>query len=335
MSKIFAAVLAFFGFAGTPDAPAPPPAPKTYTVVQSDMPDEKAVFATIQSANIVPARARNGGTILELKIRQGDHVEAGQVVATVGDQKLSLQVTSYAAQVQAAQTQVDQARVEFERAQRLIESGAISRNAFDAARTAYDVAQANLKSITAQRSVVQQQQREADILAPTAGRVLTVPVTAGTVVMPGETVATVAEQHFVMRLEIPERHARYMRVGDPVRLNGTDLGLDGSRFGKITLVYPQIEQGHVVADAEVSGVSDYFVGQRVQVWVTAGTRKAIVIPKSLIVTRYGIDYVRLWTQQNGAIDVPVQRGQAIALPDGSGGLEILSGLKPGDRLLNP
>ena len=43
--------------------------------------DEKAVFATIETANVVPARARAGGTIAELKVRQGDHVEQGQVIA--------------------------------------------------------------------------------------------------------------------------------------------------------------------------------------------------------------------------------------------------------------
>ena len=40
---------------------------------------------------------------------------------------------------------------------------------------------------------------KAVFLAPTSGRVITVPVTAGTVVMAGDTVATVAEQNFVLR----------------------------------------------------------------------------------------------------------------------------------------
>jgi hypothetical protein len=40
-----------------------------------------------------------------------------------------------------------------------------------------------LKSRTAERSVVEQQIAEGKVLAPTAGRVLTVPVTTGTVVL--------------------------------------------------------------------------------------------------------------------------------------------------------
>jgi hypothetical protein len=136
-----------------------------------------------------------------------------------------------------------------------------------------------------------------------------------------------------LRLQIPERHARYLKVGDPVRLDGGDLGLDGPRFGTINLVYPGVENGHVVADATVEGLKDYFVGQRVRVWIPAGTRQAIVVPETLIATRFGIDYARVWTKTDGAIDVPVQRGQQVPRPGMRNGLEILSGLKPGDRLL--
>ncbi len=215
--------------------------------------DEKAVFATVESAYTVPARARTGGTIVELKVRQGDHVEQGQVIATVGDPKLALQVSSYAAQVRPPRRRSTRPRLDYDRAQRLIASGAISRNMFDQARTAYNVAQSNLKSITAQRAVVREQQVKGEVRAPTTGRVITVPVTAGTVVMAGDAVATVAEQNFVLRLEVPERHARILKIGDPVRLDGADLGLAGPRFGTIKLIYPQIENGHVVADAQVRG----------------------------------------------------------------------------------
>ena len=111
------------------------------------------------------------------------------------------------------------------------------------------------------------------MLAPTAGRVITVPVTPGTVLMPGDTVATVAEQNFVLRLEVPERHARYIKVGDPIRLDGTDLGLDGPRFGTIKLVYPQIDNGHVVADATVDGPQRLF-RRRTRARLGVGRRRA-------------------------------------------------------------
>ena len=48
------------------------------------------------------------------------------------------------------------------------------------------------------------------MLAPIAGRVCAVPLTEGTVVLTGETVATIAEANFVLRLSVPERHAQFI-----------------------------------------------------------------------------------------------------------------------------
>ena len=100
------------GLMAAPMAPAnkPPPPPSDYVVHLAQTPDEKAVFATIETANVVPARVRAGGTVAELKVRQGDHVEQGQVIALVGDPKRAMQVHASAAQAQAAQAQLAQAR---------------------------------------------------------------------------------------------------------------------------------------------------------------------------------------------------------------------------------
>lgn len=329
--NVFAGLMSLFGL-GAPQQPPPPP--PTFLVRPVSVADEKAVFATVQSANVVPARARIGGTIVELKVRQGDHVEQGQVIATVSDTKLGLQASSYGAQVAAAQAQLAQAKVDLERAQLLTTANAISKNALDQARTNYNVALSNVQAVSAQKAVVQQQSAEGAVLAPTAGRVITVPVTAGTVLMPGDTVATVAQGDFVLRLQIPERHARDIKVGQAIRLDGADIGLDGPRFGTIRLVYPEIDNGHVVADATVQELGDYFVGERVRVWVSAGSRKAIVVPANLIVARSGIDYVRLWTGGQ-ALEVPIQRGQTIHRPKQRDGVEVLSGLNSGDKLATP
>jgi len=312
------------------------PPPAGYLVKVAPTNDEKAVFATVETANVVPARARVGGTIAEVKVHQGDKVELGREIALVGDPKLALQVNSYAAQVLAAQAQLAQARADYDRAQRLMKADAISQASFDLARTAYNVAINTLKSQQAQKAVAEQQLKEGAVLAPTSGRVLTVPVTAGTVVMAGDTLATVAEQDFVLRLLVPERHARFLKAGDPVRLDGQDVGLGGGpRYGTIKLVYPQITNGRVMADAVVPDLTDYFVGERVRVWVSAGTREAIVIPSGYLVTRFGMDYARVRLAGGQVIDVPVQRGQSHPTPALPDGIEILSGLHAGDRLAKP
>lgn len=308
-------------------------AEETFVVTSSAVPDQKAVFATIESRRVVPGRSRIGGTVAAIAVREGDHVALGQVIATVGDDKLALQMKALDAQIAGLEAQVAQAQIDLTRAEDLFQKGIAPKTRLDEARTASNVATNAMRARTAERSVIQQQLTEGNVMAPAAGRVLKVPLTAGTVVMPGDAVALIAEQNFVVRLRVPERHARSMKAGDPIRIDGDDLGTSAPRFGKISLVYPQIEDGRVVADAVVEGLDDYFVNERVRVWIAAGARPAYVIPSRFITTRFGLDYVRVRTTGNADVDVPVQRGRPTPRPDMPDGIEILSGLQDSDRLV--
>ncbi|MFV3077427.1 efflux RND transporter periplasmic adaptor subunit [Niveispirillum fermenti] len=326
-------------------APAPPAGRDDFTVVVRPLPDEKAVFATVESVNRVPARVRTGGTITGLSVREGDAVTAGQVIATIGDQKLALQQGAQEAQIAAARAQVEQARTDLDRAEELARNGYVTRQRLDELRTAANVAANALKARLAERAVLGQQMNEGQVLSPAAGRVLSVPVTPGTVMMPGEVVALIAQRDYVLRLSVPERHAAHLKPGDPVRLDGEDLlpapaaatgahaGATGQ--GAITLVYPQITDGRVQADASVAGLGDYNVGQRVRVWVPAGERPTLVVPAARLTTRFGLDYAHLRRQGGQVVAVPVQRGQPRPLPGLPDGVEILSGLSDGDILVQP
>ena len=310
-------------------------AAETLTVHPTNLADEKAVFATVESANVVPARARIGGTVAGLTVHPGDAVQPGQVIAVVGDEKLLLTIAGLDAQITAVQSQLAQAQIDFSRAEALFRQGAGTRVAMDQARTAMDVATSTLKARTADRDVARQQLSEGQVLAPVAGRVLTVPVTKGTVVLGGDSVASIAESNYILRLRVPERHAGTLKTGDSVRVDGAEFGRSGAWFGKVTLVYPTIQEGRVVADAEVPGLGDFFVGERIRVWIGAGERPAFVIPESYVVTRFGLDYVRRQQPGGEPEETPVQRGQerpTEAMPDA---LEILSGLRAGDVLVRP
>jgi RND family efflux transporter MFP subunit len=308
---------------------------ETFTVASQVVSDEKAVFATVESRNVGPARARIGGTVVALAIKQGDEVTEGQVVATVADEKLLLQIKSLDAQIAGLEAQLAQVQADLSRAEDLFSKGTIPKTRLDEARTAFNVASNSHRSKVAEKAVIEQQMAEGKVFAPISGRVLTVPVTVGTVTLSGEAVATIAEKDFVLRLRVPERHALFLKAGDSVRVDSEALDTNGAAFGAITLVYPQIQDGRVVADAKVSGLGDYFVGERILVWVSSGSRTTVMVPAPYILTRFGVDYARLQGQDRGVIDVPVQRGRDLPRPEMPDGLEILSGLKAGDVLVRP
>ncbi len=299
------------------------------TVHVAPIDDMKAVVATVEPVHQLVARARIGGTVTTLKVKEGDTVAAGAEIAAVADQKLFLQMQALDQRIRSQQAQRDKAKADFDRAQELLRRGVSTKVMFDQAKTALDVADRNLSALQSDRSVIEQQAAEGSVKAPGPGRILTVPVSVGRVVMPGEVIATLAEDNYILRLQLPERHARFMRAGDRVELGERGLHANdrGARKeGRVRLVYPEIQGGRVVADVDVKGLGDYFVGERARVYVTTGKRDAILAPRAAVYRRAGVDFVKL---ANGA-EVVVQTGDAHGEA-----IEILSGLHDGDVVVTP
>ncbi len=323
--------LVVIGFAGFGSSAL---AAETFTVQSTRLTDEKAVFATVESRDVVPARARIAGTIVTLTVREGDEVGEGQVIGVVADEKLALRIQALDAEINGLKSQLAQAEVDLGRAQALAKGGAVSRQQLDQAATAAQVAASSLKAREAERALAAQQLDEGAVKAPTAGRVLAVPLTVGSVVMPGDVLASVAAKNYVLRLRVPERATGFLKAGETVRIDGRDLGAEGAKFGTVTLVYPRIEGGNVIADADLKGLGDYFVGQRIEVWIPAGERHSLVIPSHLIETRFGIDYVHRRAPGGDIEAIPIQRGRDFPSPDMPDGIEILSGVAAGDVLVS-
>ena len=265
---------------------------------------------------------------MQLNAKEGDRVQANAELARVVDQKLALQMQALDSRIKSQQAQRDQAKLDFDRVSELVRRGVSTQTQFDQARTALDVANRNLSAMQSDRDVIVQQTAEGAVLAPGAGRVLTVPVSVGRVLLPGETVATLAEDQYILRMELPERHAQFMRAGDKVLIGarGFDNPSQPTQTGTVRLVYPEITGGRVVADVEVAGLGDYFIGERTRVYVSTGKRTTIVVPASAVYARAGVQFVKL----KDGVEVVVQPGQTT--PEG---VEILAGLQPGDVVVTP
>ncbi|MDP7548731.1 MAG: efflux RND transporter periplasmic adaptor subunit, partial [Alphaproteobacteria bacterium] len=288
----------------------------------------KAVFGQVTSVDQTHARTRIAGTLREMSMDEGDLVSKGQVLAMVVDEKLQLQAVALDARLKSLNVRRTLARTNLDRAGELRKKGAVSQARLDEAQTALDVLRQEVAALTAERNLITQRTREGAVLAPTSGRILRVGKIAGSVVAPGEAVALIAANRYVLRLRLPERHARFVHVSDPVKVGarGVTAAPAADRTGRIRQIYPEIQDGRVVADVDVPGLGDFFVGERVRVWISSGKRWTYLVPKDYVGTRLGVSFIRL--AKGG--DVVVQTG-----PRRDDMVEILSGLRPGDRLVRP
>ncbi len=297
-----------------------------YEVTLGEARDWRPVFGTVESAKRAAARVRIAGTLAQLDASEGDAVDQGQLLARVEDEKLGLEIAALDAGLRALEAQAAQAKIDLDRAEELRTRGAAPATTLDQARTAMEVVQETLAARKAEREALLARKAEGDVLAPEAGRVLQVPVVQGLAVQPGETVAVIAAEDFVLRARLPERHARYLGVGETVRIaeRGALSGGGEEREGRIAKVYPELEGGEVVVDVAAPGLGDYFVGERIRLEVATGRRAVIAAPERFLDLRHGVTFARL--EAGG--EIIVQPGASV-----EGGVEILAGLRPGDRLV--
>lgn len=292
--------------------------------------DRKAVFAQVTSVDELAARARIGGTVSNLSVDEGDTVRADEELAIVIDEKLALQMQALDGRIRSLEAELAQARTDLSRAEQLRRQGVIAQARLDEARTRVQVLGRTVESVKAERSVIEEQASQGAVLAPAGGRVLTVPVQSGSVVMPGETIAIIAADRYILRMELPERHARFLDEGDAVLVGPRGLEEHPEqgdlREGTVTQVYPRLTNGRVVADVGVDGLGDFFVGERVLVYVPTGERQTFVVPPDYLTTRWGLTFAKL----ADGTEIVVQPGRVV-----DGGVEILSGLQPGDEVVAP
>ena len=326
LSMPSARLLAFSGLIFGIFSLAVPPsllAASTFSVKTVTVQDRKAVFATVEPVDVVTARTRIGGTLVSLSVDEGSLVKAGDIIGRVLDPKLGLRMDAVQARIDSLRSRLKLARIDLARAEKLRASGTVSQARLDKARTGLKVAEHSLAAARAELSVIKEQRAEGDIAAPAGGRVTKVPLTRGAVVLAGETVAVIAAKGYILRMYLPERHARFIKNGDPVLVGQRDGGM---KKGYIRQVYPKLRKGRVVADVEVGGLGDFFVGERVPVYVSTGERQTFVVPEEYLFRRFGLIFVKL------------RDGDKIVVQPGlkeDGGIEILSGLNEGDVLAPP
>ncbi|MDO1559550.1 efflux RND transporter periplasmic adaptor subunit [Brevundimonas sp. 2R-24] len=292
-------------------------------VTTETIPDAKSVSAVVASRDLAEARARISGVLVRLNVREGDQVRSGQVIGVVADERIGMQTAALDALVAAAESEVRRARAELARVQTLFDRGIYAQARLDQAQAAYEAAEGQARAARAQREASVELGAQGRILAPAAGRVLTADVPQGSMVTAGQSIATITAGPVVLRIEVPEAQGGELRVGQTVQVDGLP------QPGTIRQVYPAARGGRVIADVSVAGLEGWSLGRRIDTRITLGEREAIVIPRSYVATRFGIDYVRTLGPGDVAVEAPVQLG-----PDLSDGrVEVLSGLAEGDVVL--
>lgn len=162
---------------------------------------------------------RVGGKLIRRHVEVGQRVRAGQVMAELDATDLGLASQVGAAQVEAAQTQLELARSEWRRAQDLKTQGFVSAVEVDRRLAQVQAAEATLKQARAQAAAQGNQMRYARLLADADGVVLALEAEVGQVVSPGAPIVRLARDGArEVLFSVPEDKVQWIRPGQTAQV---------------------------------------------------------------------------------------------------------------------
>jgi RND family efflux transporter MFP subunit len=188
------------------------------------------------------------GQLLSVRVRRGERVAKGQVIATLGATEARAQLAQTEAAVAQARAQLELARDNEARAQSLVAANAAPGSQATAVRLQVAIAQAALLQASAARDLAIAALNNHDLKAPFDGEVVKVPDGVGQIVSPGTLLFRLESlDKLVLRSTVSENDVDKIKVGDEVWIESHGKKVKG----KVRLVLRSLEASSRRAPVEV------------------------------------------------------------------------------------
>ncbi|MDQ7832787.1 MAG: efflux RND transporter periplasmic adaptor subunit [Desulfovibrionaceae bacterium] len=216
MMVCFSLVFACLFLAGCHDAPQARevrPVVKTMRLHMGTDAEERTYSGVVVARHEVQEAFRVDGRIARRLVDVGDHVRAGQVLASLDEKDLRLSMESAQAERRAAASNRAQALTDERRYATLLSRNAISHSEYDATRLAVDEATGRLERAERTLQLAENRLHYANLICSTDGVITRVSAEAGQVVAAGQSIVSVARDGALeVRVDIPERQIQNLQT---------------------------------------------------------------------------------------------------------------------------
>ncbi len=295
---------------------------------------------TVQALRSTTLAAQVAGNVVELRVKPGDSVRAGDVLVRLDARAADQGAAASQAQVAAARAQLDAASREFERQKMLFAQQYISQAALDRARTDFDATRAQVNAQLAQAGAAGTQAGFYVLRAPYDAVIAEVPVTLGDMAMPGRPLLTLYDPtQLRVSAAVPQSWLAGRAAPDAAAARVT-LGLTDAQNGGVT---PTRLQVLPTADATTQtvevradlprGLPGVAPGQFARLALAdAGSARTgadrLLIPQSAVQRHAEMDTVYVLS----AAGQPLLRAVRLGASEG-GRVEVLTGLSAGESVV--
>jgi membrane fusion protein (multidrug efflux system) len=184
-----------------------------------------ALEGTLQPAREADLGFKAAGRLGAIRVKLGDKVRAGDVLATLDDNEARAQVQAAEAQVHAAEAQLALADDAAQRLGSLAQSGAATQMSGVQSAQQKQLAAAQLDGARAQLLLAQANLKNHSLLAPFSGSVTKVPSGPGAIVAPGAPLFHLSDVSTLkLAATVSESDAAMVKVGAKVQVDGKISG---------------------------------------------------------------------------------------------------------------
>jgi RND family efflux transporter MFP subunit len=308
------------------------------------VPDWLEAVGTVQAAQTSQISSQMTGNIIEIRAREGDHVQSGQVLAVIDDAQPLAAVDQATAALAAAEKEVSAADSNFalaestrKRYQQLYEKKSVSPQEFDEVNAKYQSAEAQrdmARARQAQSAAALAQARTSlgytRIRAPFAGVVTAKMADAGTLASPGMPIFTVEDTRaYRLEVTIDESDVHLVHLGQAATAAIDALG-NAQLSGKVAQVVPAADAASRSFLVKISLPADAQLrsGLFGRAHFARGERQALLVPRTSVVERGQLEEVYVLDANQ------IAELRYVTLGANAGDkVEVLSGLQEGDKLV--
>ena len=299
-------------------------------------------IGAVLSLHSVIIRPQIDGILTDIRVKEGQTVNAGDLLATLDDRSIKASLDQARAQLGQNQAQLQVALVDLKRYQLLSVDNGVSRQTLDQQQALVNQLKASAQGDQATIAAAQVQLSYTQIQSPVSGRVGIRAVDAGNFLRVSDAqglfsvtqIDPIAVEFSLPQQQLPLLHD-LLTAKEPARVkafigntdsSGTPLG-----EGRLSLIDNQVSAttGTIKAKAQFDNpTQSLWPGQLVNVEIQTGLqRNALVVPPQVV--QRGLDNYFVYRVSGDTVEtVPVQ----LTFQDTE--LSIITGVNPGDALVS-
>ncbi len=290
--------------------------------------------------------SKGTGTLVFLAVDEGDRVKKGQLIARLDDSDVAASLRRARENLRVAEADLDDAKINFERMQKLVGTRAIAQANYDAADARYKRV---LATIEAAKFAVQEAEVAVEntrIIAPFDGTVLKKNADVGEIVAPlagavssRAAVVTIADMSS-LEVDADVSEANITRVSANQNCEITLDAYPQQRYpGYVSNIVPTADRAKATVMVKIR-FKQYDqrvlpeMGAKITFLVAGASADAtnvkpvLTVPAAAVATRDGRQVV-FQIKEDRAVEVPVTTGRKLG-----NAIEITGGLKEGDKVIS-